>query len=318
MSLFFWIAVFLVSIFVLLKSSDYFTDAAEKVGIMFGFSPFIVGVLIVALGTSIPEFASALIVALRGGEVTAFVAENVVGSNIANMFLVVGIGAVMGGAIFVKRNLIKLDLPILVLATTLFMVLAMWDGDIVWYEALLLIASFAVYLWYVFTHPEETEGPKEKIKKGKRLDLKVWAVLLVSVVFIYFSAKYTVDSVLTIAELLGIASSVLVMIVVALGTSLPEVSVTISAVKKKDYEVALGNVFGSNIFNATIIIGVAGLISPLTISQATLHVGLPFLGIATILYLISAMDREIKNYEGAMFLLMYLAFVGTLISYSLG
>lgn len=308
-----WAVVFVASLFVLIKGAGYFTTYAKKVGALLKLSPFIVGVLIVALGTSIPELTSGIIAALKGGAYTAYVAENVVGSNIANIFLVVGLGSFLGGALFVKRNLIHIDLPILALTTTLFLVFVMWDGKLARYEAFLLLLSYGVYLWYVLTHPNETEGPKEKLHK-ETWSWKIPIIMILSVVAIYYGAKYTVDSVLTISQLLGIKSALLVMTVVAIGTSLPELAVTIMAVRKKDYEVALGNVFGSNIFNATMIIGVSGLISPLVISRSTMLVGLPFLGIATLLYFISAMDREVKNYEGAMFLLMYIAFVISLIT----
>lgn len=313
MELIFAVFLFIVSLFFLIKGAYYFTTYAEKLGVLLKISPFIIGVTIVAIGTSIPELATGIIAALRGGADTVFVAENVVGSSIANIFFIVGIGALLGGALFVKRNLIHIDLPILALTTTLFLVFVMWDGWLSRYESLLLILAYSVYIWYVSTHPSETEGPKEKIKKERGV-WKIPVVIIFSTVIIYFSAKYTVDSVLTIAQLLGVNSAVLIMTIVALGTSLPELVVTIIAVRKKDYEVALGNVFGSNIFNASMIMGISGLISPLIISRSTLIIGLPFLGIATLLYFISAMDRKVQNYEGAMFMLMYIAFVISLIT----
>ncbi|MDP3244183.1 MAG: calcium/sodium antiporter [bacterium] len=315
MQLALWIGIFAVSLIVLIKAADYFTEYAEKIGLLLRLSPFIVGVTIVAIGTSIPELASGIIAALKGGVYTAYISENVIGSNIANIFLVVGLGAFLGGALFVKRNLIHIDLPILALTTTLFLVFVMWDGKLARYEAFLLLLSYGVYLWYVLTHRNETEGSKNKIKKEK-WSWKIPLIMILSVVAIYYGAKYTIDSVLTVSQLLGINSALLVMTVVAFGTSLPELTVTIMAVRKKDYEVALGNVFGSNIFNATMVVGITGLISPLVISKSTMLVGLPFLGIATLLYFISAMDREVKNYEGAMFLLMYIAFVISLITLS--
>lgn len=307
-----WTIIFVISIIVLIKAANYFTTYAEKIGILLKLSPFMVGALIVALGASIPELASGIIAAWRGGAATAYVAENVVGSNITNIFLIVGLGSLLGGALFVKRNILHIDLPILALTTALFMVFVMWDGKLERYEAVLLLLSYGIYLWYVLTHPSETgEGRNEKRKK-ETWSWKIPTVLLLSVVAIYFGARYTVDSVLNISELLRINSALLVMTVVAIGTSLPEFMVTIIAVRRKNYAVALGNVFGSNIFNATMIMGVSGLISPLVISKSTMLVGLPFLGIATLLYFISAMDREVKNFEGAMFLLIYVAFVMSL------
>jgi len=305
-----WSILFIFSIYVLIKSSDYFTGAAEKLGVILGLPAFIVGVLIVALGTSVPELATGIISAAKGGQATAFVAANVVGSNIANIFFVVGIAAVIGGAVRVKRNLLSIDLPVLAMSTTLFIVFLMWDGKFVFYEALLSLAAFGIYLWYIFTHP-----PQEKVEvpKKKSFSWRLAFTLLGSVIALYFGAKYTVDSILQIAEIVGISSSVLVLTVVAFGTSLPELVVSITAVRKKQYELALGNVFGSNIFNSLVIMGIPGLISPLIIERSVLVVGLPFLGIATLLYIISSMDREIKNYEGAFFLLLYVTFILTLV-----
>lgn len=313
MELAIWIIIFAVSITVLIKGADYFTQYAKKLGVLLGLSPFIVGALIVALGTSIPELASGVIAALKGGEYTAYVAENVIGSNIANIFLVVGLGALLGGTLLVKRNLIHIDLPILALTTALFLVFVMWDGNLARHEAFLLLLSYGVYLWYVLSLPKNIEITKGKQPKEK-WTWKIPLIMILSVAAIYYGAKYTVDSVLTVSQLLGISSTLLVMTIVALGTTLPELTVTIMAVRKKNYEVALGNVFGSNIFNAGMIMGVTGLISPLVISKSARLVGLPFLGIATLLYFISAMDREVKNYEGAMFFLMYIAFVMSLIT----
>lgn len=305
MELLMWFGIFVVSIYALVKASDIFTEYAEKVGVLLKWSPFIVGVLIVGIGTSIPELSSGIVAALKGGQATAFVAENVVGSNIANILLIVGIGSVMGGALFVKRNIIHIDLPILALATSLFLIFVMFDKQVQWYEAILLLMAYGVYLWYLGTHPEETKDPRHA---REAWNWKIPTVLIACCVVIYFGATYTVESILRIAELLGIASAVLVMTVVAVGTSLPELFVTISAVRRKNYEVALGNIFGSNIFNALFIMGVAGIISPLAISPQTFFVGLPFLAIATLLYIISALDREVKNYEGAMFIILYAAF----------
>jgi len=311
MTLFIWIVVFILSIAVLIKASDYFTQYAEKLGVILKLPAFVVGVLIVALGTSIPELATGIISAIKGGQATEFVAANVVGSNIANIFLVVGLASVLGGAVWVKRNLISVDLPILAMTTVLFIIFVMWDGMFTRYEAILSLFAFGIYVWYILTHPPD--GKVETPKKEK-FSMKIPLVIVLSVAAIYVGAKYTVVSVLNIADILGIGSSVLVLSVVAFGTSLPEVVVSVIAVRKKQYELALGNVFGSNIFNSLVIMGVSGLISPLIVSQTVIMVGLPFLGIATLLYVISAMDREIKNYEGAMFLLLYVTFIVSLIT----
>lgn len=309
--LFFWIAIFIISMAVLIKAADYFTDSSEKVGLFFGLSPFVVGVTIVAIGTSVPELATGIIATLRGA--TEFVASNVIGSNIANMLLIVGVSSIVGGAVFIRRNLIEVDLPILAMSTALYATFVIWDGVLSLYEGLILLVGFGVYLWYAITHPpkEGREVDLKKIKKEK-LRAKTIFVLLGSVVAIYFASKYTVDSIVKIAEILKMNLSSLVAFVVAVGTSLPELVVSLVAVKKKQYEVALGNVFGSNVFNILVIMGIPSLIAPLAVSRDMLLIGLPFLGIATFIYMFSVMDSKVKNYEGAFFLLLYVAFIITL------
>ena len=154
MTLILWIIIFIVSLALLVKSADWFVGSAEKIGLALKISPFIVGVTIVAIGTSFPELASTLAAVLKGaGEI---VAANVVGSNIANIFLIVGISAVLARALIVKRSLIDLDAPLLAATTGLFAFI-IWDRTIVLAEGILLLAAFVVYLLYTIFQRRELE-----------------------------------------------------------------------------------------------------------------------------------------------------------------
>ncbi|MDA2922892.1 hypothetical protein MYX07_06545 [Patescibacteria group bacterium AH-259-L07] len=144
-----WITIFVVSVAVLVKGADWLLGSAEKIGLSIGLSPFIVGVVIVGLGTSFPEIISSFAAMLK--DVTEIVPANAIGSNIANILLIVGLSAVIGGRLTVSKNLIDLDLPLLAVSTALFLGIA-WDRQIVIGESILLLFLFVIYLIYTILY----------------------------------------------------------------------------------------------------------------------------------------------------------------------
>jgi len=311
MSLLFWIGAFLISLAVLIKAADSFTNSAGKVGRFFGLSPFIVGVTIVSIGTSLPELASSISAVLRGA--TEIVAGNVVGSNIANILLVVGLAAVLSkkGRLQVTRNLINLDLPLLAGGSIILMLMFLWDGKVTFWEGIIALAGYLVYLHYTLKHRERKEKKEEKAKKEK-LNLKIILGLVFGAIFIYYGANYAIESVVKISEILNIGTAVIALTAVAIGTSLPEIFVSISAAKKGNDALALGNIFGSNLFNGFVVLGVPALIKTLDVGPIILSVGIPFFIAATLLYVISGITRKIYKWEGAMYLLIYILFIAKL------
>ena len=311
MSLFFWIGVFLISLAVLIKAADCFTNSAGKVGRFFGLSPFIVGVTIVSIGTSLPELASCISAVLKGA--TEMVAGNVVGSNIANILLVVGLAVVLSkkGRLQVTRNLINLDLPLLAGGSIILMLMFLWDGKVTFWEGIIALAGYFVYLHYTLKHKEGKEKEKEKAKKEK-LNLKIILGLVFGAIFIYYGANYAIESVVKISEILNIGTAVIALTAVAIGTSLPEIFVSISAARKGNDALALGNIFGSNLFNGFVVLGIPALITTLDVTPIILSVGIPFFIAATLLYVISGITRKIYKWEGAMYLLIYILFIAKL------
>lgn len=321
--LFPWIVTFIGSLLVLIKASDYFTDTSEKIGLAFRLPPFIIGVTIVSIGTSLPELASSLVAVFHGE--TALVAANAVGSNIANIFLITGFSAILAGTLAVKRSLIDIDLPLLALATALALYVG-WDGLITRAEGLIALIGYVIYAAYTLstrvgdTKDSEVRAEikkdideiplkdtKKKTKKPttKKVSGKVLLVFVLSIVGVWVGAEGTVRSIVTIAELLQLNVSVLVMSVLAFGTSLPEIVVSLQVVRKKKYEMALGNIFGSNVFNILVVTGIPALFAPLVVDDTTLGVGFAFLIGATVLYIISGISKNIHNWEGAMYLVLY-------------
>lgn len=324
----FWILIFILSLILVVKGADWFIENSEKVALALGISPFIIGVTLVAIGTSFPELASSLAAVLKGA--TEMVTANVVGSNIANILLIVGLSAVVARKLAVKRSLIDIDLPLLASTTVLFG-FVFWDGKIVWQESLLLIAGFIVYLFYTIQQREE-EGlamptfeemvPGEiyevlpsrvERRKTKEVPEKIGAktlfFLILGLFFLILGANYLVDSVLELSKILNISVAIITILGVAVGTSLPELAVSVRAAWQKKYEISLGNIFGSNVFNVLVVTGLPGLIKPLLIDSLTFKIGFPFMAIATLLLVISGITRRVSIWEGSMFLLIYILFV---------
>jgi len=249
-----WVAVLGLSIAVLLRASDYFTDSAETVGLSFRIPAFVVGVTIVAVGTSLPELVSSIIAVLAGS--SEIVAGNVVGSNIANIFLVLGIAAIISGGLRTSYELVRVDLPMLV-GSAFLLTVFIWDGVFNIYEGILSLLAFIIYVSYA-VHTQRERKFKKPIEKPEesRISTKTILILLVSSVFIYIGAKFTIDSVIQLSNILNIGTEILAASVIALGTSLPELVVSLRAASRGKKEIAMGNILGSNIFNSLVVMGI--------------------------------------------------------------
>lgn len=307
-----WLIVFIVALAALVKGADWLLASSEKIGLAIGLSPFIIGVVVVGIGTSLPELVSSIVAVYQGA--TEIVPANAMGSNIANMLLVIGFTAVVARTIKVKKDLINLDLPLLMIATSLFL-FAAWDRTITVPESILLLIVYGIYLFYVLAQRQkgslEVRGVVGSIKKPKVSNRDV-LLLVLGLVGVAVGAKYTIDSVIEISTLLNIGTGVISLFAIALGTSLPELLVSVRAVKKGKPELALGNIFGSNIFNILVAVGIPGLFSTLALDEKSLLIGLPILFLSTLIFVISGISRRIHVWEGAMFLVLYLFFIGKL------
>jgi len=324
MQLLFWGLVFLASISVLIKSADYFTKGAEIAGLKMKINPFIIGVTIVSIGTSLPELVTSFIAIFS--DQASLVAANAVGSNIANILLVVGIAAIMAGTLRVERSLIDLDLPLLAISTAILLSVV-WDKQVTGFEAVLLVLTYIVYVAYTVktgqTPDDEVEHKDKKIKKSVKESLdkpkqptsvdlgtyRMWMYIIGGAIGVYFGADYVIKSVVNIADIIGIASSVIAITAIAFGTSLPELVVSVQAARKGSYEIALGNVFGSNIFNSLMVIGVPGMFADLPIDTTTFEVGIFFMIAATFLYIFSGISKHVHKWEGFMFIIFYFIFI---------
>ena len=154
------------------------------------------------------------------------------------------------------------------------------------------------------------EANKQKAERVREdLKFSYFMIILATAIGIYFGAKYTITSVINISQMLGIATTIIAATAVALGTSLPELLVSIAALKQKNYGMAIGNVLGSNIFNSLMVLGVPSLLKTLTVDSLTLMIVIPFMVAITLIYLFVILDKEVSEYEGAMMILVYILFI---------
>ena len=320
-----WGLIFIVSMTVLVKGSDLFLRGAERIGVNFGFSPFLIGVLIVGVGTSLPELTSAIMGVIKG--VPDIVVANAVGSNVANIFLVLGVIAIVGKKINTSNGLIKNDLLFFVLSTILFLIIVS-DRVVYPQEALVLFLVYLVYMFYliynskkeaidVVIKSEVAEIKKMILGKSGRFYRFIY-VIKSNIDYIFFvlgismvlgGAKYLIDSVVMISKILNASPEVISITAISLGTSLPELFVSTRAVLTGKTELAIGNILGSNIFNILIVVGVPGLFAILPVDTKTATVGIFALILATVFLIFGFIKKSIGRTYGLILVSLYVLFI---------
>ena len=300
---------FPIALFLLVKGASVFLKGANSIGLALGIKPFVVGALIVAVGTSLPEVAISL-AAVIGSSATTIPVAGAVGSNIVNILLAIGITALLVRTMEIRKVLIDVELPLLVSATVLFIFFA-FDGVINTLEAIILCITFCIYLVYTLTAEDNRNFPAtpQSILSQIREIPKDILLTVVGAVLIAVSAHFTIVSTISIAEFFNISDAIIAVTVLALGTSLPEIVVSIQSALKKDIEVVVGNIVGSNIFNLLFVVGLPALITNLPVSEETLSIGIPFLIAATLMFVVSGISNRIHIWEGFFYIVLYLVFV---------
>ncbi|MEL4304803.1 calcium/sodium antiporter [Methanococcoides sp. LMO-2] len=344
------VAILLIGLILLVKGSDFFVSSASSIAKRFGISEFIIGLTLVAIGTSIPELASSIAASLSGS--SGIVIGNVVGSNIANIALIVGCAAIIS-VVKTESDMLKRDGYIMVFASTLFLLFA-FDLELSRAEAVILILFYVAYVFFLFEDKSKYEDKSyfreflhyfvkfkyvgsmnQRIKAGindynsgkvkatesgdrkskeKKKELtgiyKDILILVVSGVAVIFGAKYFVAEAIFFAELLQLPDTLIGVTLVAVGTSLPELMVTISAARKGYGNIAIGNVIGSNITNIFLVLGFSALVFPLEIAAMSIMFTIPFMiMISVVLLWFINTHWEIRRIEGIALIVLYVIFL---------
>ena len=260
-----------VGFVLLMKGADWFVDGASGIAGRLGISELIIGLTIVAMGTSLPEAAVSISAAAKGSaEITI---GNVVGSNILNVLIILGITSLIR-TIPVQKSTVRYEIPFTIGVTVLLAVLGFFDhyvgrvdGGILWLFFLLYLS----YLFYMAKHGkepnEDTQEPKEQSNRKEKPLLLLFFMILVGGAMIVFGSDLTVDAASAIARIFGMTERFIGLTIVALGTSLPELVTSVTAAIKGKCDIAIGNIVGSNIFNILFVVGTAALITPVQYAE---------------------------------------------------
>ena len=242
----------------LVKGADWFVDGTAGIAEKMGIPQLVVGLTIVAMGTSAPEAAVSINAALGGN--AGITIGNVVGSNILNILIILGITGVIA-TVAVQKSTLIYEIPYMLVVTLVLMVMGM-DGSISRLEGAIFWVLFIAYLTYLFILAKK--GKQEKNEKDERSTLRLFLSAVIGGVVVVVGSDFTVDSATEIAHAVGLSERFIGLTIVALGTSLPELVTSVTAARKGNADIAIGNIVGSNIFNILFVVGTSALIIPVT------------------------------------------------------
>jgi cation:H+ antiporter len=290
----------------LFSGADWIVKGGSQLAKYFGLSTIVIGLTVVAFGTSLPELVVSLAAALEGSPTIAI--GNVVGSNIANVGLVLGLSSLVF-PITIKFTQVKIDLGIYMVVCLLFTYFCM-DGEIIRMEGLILFACIIAYTWFAITHPAKNRDPEigqinPNVPLSKLLLLILFGILLLSI-----GANIFITGAIDIARYFGVSEIVIGMTIVALGTSLPELATSVIAAFRKESAISIGNIIGSNLFNLLSVIGLVSVISPLESPVEILHFEIPYMVVyGLVLIPIGHMPQPIHRGTALLLLLGYGVFI---------
>lgn len=341
------IVLLVLGVIIVLKGADWLTDGAVNIATRFGVSQMVIGLTIVAMGTSMPEFCVSMVSALKGTPDLAV--GNVVGSNTLNTLLIVGCSALVA-PIMVKRSSVKRDIPFAVVAS-LLMLLFCLDGAIGRVDAAVLFAGFCLFMFVTLKYAKTTEehaatvatsgaamataaaastsvseastshtsAPKASTSQPSAPEasvasmLKAIVMLVVGLLCLIAGSNMFVDNASFVASSLGVSDAVIGLTIVAGGTSMPELATSMVSAKKGNSDIAIGNVIGSNVFNILMIIGITGLVKPMHIAGITTLDLIMMLASMLLMWFFCRTTYKVKRWEGAVLTIVYIAYLTWLI-----
>ncbi len=306
------IILFLIGLYFLIKGSDFFVEAASQIARSYKIPEIVIGLTLVSIGTSLPEFATDIYASIEGQ--AGIVVGDLVGSNITNISLVLGVAVLMLGTMPSPKAVVKRDALFMLGAFSIFAgICFIGEGNFGRIGGVVMIILMAGYLFYLFKNrdalAELGEGEEHNEAVYSSIS-KAWLFLFLGVVLIFLGAKAMVDNVIFVAERFHMSKGLIAATIVAFGTSVPELAVTISSIRKGKKGIALGNIIGSCIFNLLLIMGLCALINPLEIEASLLNVVIPTMllcGVMLVVFMRSGW-RLVKA-EGIALLLVYIGFL---------
>ena len=290
----------------LFYGAEFIVKGGSQLARYFGLSPIVIGLTVVAFGTSLPELVVSIVAAIGGSSPIAI--GNVVGSNIANVGLVLGISSLIF-PIKINLSQIKNDLIIYIFVCLMFSAFCM-NGSISRQEGLILFLSVLIYTWYSFYY-SSSKNNDEDVNDKNPSNLRMLFILIISgITLLSFGANLFVKGAIDIARYFGISEIVIGMTIVALGTSLPELATSVIASFRKEHAISIGNIVGSNLFNLLSVIGIVSLVSPIESPKEILFFEIPYMIIyGLILFPIGMLKQPIHRSTASFLLIGYLLFI---------
>ena len=293
----------------LVKGADWFVDGSAGMADRFGVPKLVIGLTIVAMGTSAPEAAVSITGALKGSADIAI--GNVLGSNILNILIILGISSAIV-AIAVAKSTVRVEIPFMLAITLLLMGLGSTGNVISFVEGIVLWIVFIIYLAYLFKMAKNNKEEVEEEENRK----PIWQLLVAAViglVLIVWGSDVTVDAATSIARVLGMSERFIGLTIVALGTSLPELFTSVSAARKGEADIAIGNIVGSNIFNILFVIGTAALITPVPYAANFMFDGVVAVAAGVLLWVCVFKKQKLTRPSGIFMLACYAVYLGYLL-----
>lgn len=298
------IIILSLGFFLLVKGAKIFVEGASATANRFGVSQLVIGLTVVAMGTSIPEAAVSITAALNGNAEIAI--GNVIGSNILNVLLILGISALIAN-LAVQPSTLRYEMPLMIGVTVLLAVLSFGGMSIRKAEGCILLGVFALYLLYLIWM-SRGDKPADIVTDEPEPALACFVMVFSGICMVIIGSSLVVDSASSIATGLGMSDSFIGLTVVALGTSLPELVTSVAAARRGNADIAIGNIVGSNIFNILFILGISSMISPLPMDGNFIIDMLIAVAAGVLLLLACLKSRELRKNWGIVMLLGYAAY----------
>lgn len=297
-----------VGFVMLVKGADWFVEGVAGIAEKFGIPQLVIGLTIVAMGTSAPEAAVSITSAMKGS--AGITIGNVVGSNILNVLVILGLTAVIT-RVAVQRSTVRYEIPFMLIITLVLLGLGLSGNEISFVEGIILWALFIVYMVYLF---RMAKNQKEEADDSKKQP--VWMLILLGIVgavLVVWGADISVDAASAIAKMFGMSDRLIGLTIVALGTSLPELVTSVTAARKGKADIAIGNIVGSNVFNILFVVGTTALVTPVIFESKFVIDTLVAFGAGVLLWLGVMKHKELRRPVGALMLLAYAGYFAYLL-----
>lgn len=307
------VILLIVGFALLIKGADWFVDGASGIAKKCGIPELIIGLTIVAMGTSAPEAAVSISSSLKDN--AGITIGNVVGSNILNVLIILGITAVIV-AVPVKKSTFAIEIPFLTAITVLLLILG-YDGEVTRIDGIIMLLIFVLYFIYLLVMAKKGKDESDKVPQKKHKKEMAWwkmiCLIILGMGMVIWGSDITVDSASVIAKTFGMSERFIGLTIVAFGTSLPELVTSIIAARKGSTDIAIGNIVGSNIFNILFVVGVTSLISPVVFASKFIIDTSIAIGAAVLLFLCIIRKQKITRVGGVVMMLAYIGYFAYLI-----